>query len=196
MQRQSKTNIFFISMILMTLITMPLTQALNEPPIPTVPTTTINVPPVDEPPITVIPPSTSGLSNAQYELLITQNATLMKKINEFKAELQKYATKSQLAETRLDIFEAVEYNTLPTKTILPYAALTTGLFLFLLFIFGSVESSRILGERMAQGNLRCPNCGKYAKPIKLQKGTVYLCQCKNVYGKLNPKILDHLKEVD
>lgn len=180
-----------IMLILFATMLTPTAFGLNEPPIPNVPTTTINEPPVINPPAITSP--SSGITSAQLDMIVTQNATLMKKISELKAELSKYATKTQLAETRLDVFQAVEYNTQPTKTILPYATLTFGLFAFLLFIFGSVEASRVLQNRQAQGNLRCPNCGKYAKPLETSKGIVYPCQCNNVYAKINPKILDDLR---
>lgn len=189
----NKSITLLITLLLVSII-IPITTAVTGPPIPNVPTTIINEPPVPDTPMIDPTIPNNGTTSVQFELLVKQNATLMQKIDSLKSELNKLATKTQLAETRLDVFEAVEYNTMPTKTILPYATLTIGLFAFLLFIFGSVEASNMLRNRLAQGNLRCPSCGKYAKPINTQKGTVYLCQCNNVYGKVNPKILDLPKD--
>lgn len=145
-------------------------------------------PPENEPPILPNdgPESSQDKTTTQnYELLIKQNATLMSKIDALSSKLVGLSTKTDVNNARLDVFEAVEYNTDAVKINLPIVFLIGGLFAFILFVFGAIETSRFAREKVRRNKLKCPKCGNYAPKIDSQEGNIYSCVCGAYYGEMD-----------
>jgi ribosomal protein S27AE len=145
-------------------------------------------PPENEPP--VIPgdgpaASQDAVTNKNYELIVKQNATLMGKIDSLTAKLNTLSTKENVNNARLDVFEAIEYNTDSVKINLPIVFLIAGLFAFILFVFGAIETSRFAQEKLRRNKLKCPKCGNYAAKIDSEEGNIYSCVCGAYYGEMD-----------
>lgn len=177
MQKKSPQIIFIL--IAFSLFLLPVSLA-DGPPIPN-PTTT--GPPVTNPP----DPSVAGglaLTEANFNFLVKQNATLMTKVDVLTAKQSKFITHSQLTSAKHDIYEAVEFNTQPLKTSFPLGVLMLSLFFFVLFIIGSTEFVKAFTERRNRYKMKCPECSSFIKRLELPDGVIYKCNCGMVFGEL------------
>ena len=123
--------------------------------------------------------------NQNYELILKQNATLMGKIDALTAKLNSKATTAEVNAAKFDVFEAIEYNTDPIKLNLPIVFMVVGLFAFMLFVFGAIETSRFAREKLRRNKLKCPKCGNYAPKIDSHEGNIYSCVCGAYFGEMN-----------